>query len=363
MSPARHTADNVVFARRAGFRAAVCAGVAALLLTTAQSALAAPPTERDREVDESVARALEFLSTKQDASGAWEVDTFGESTAITSLAVMAYMAAGHVPGEGPYGDKLARGIDWVIAQQKPNGLIVSDSTHGPFYSHGISTLMLAEAAGMVDARRAKPVREALEKAVRLILEAQSVTKIDGHDGGWRYQATSLDSDLSVSGWQVLALRAAKNIGCDVPAESIERAVDYIKRCSVGGNRGFAYQPGGSPTATRTGTGILALEICGDHQSAEALGGVEALREQPLRFDDTYFFYGAYYCSVGLFQIGGDDWERGKRQIYELLLEHQREDGSWVAEHGSEKSAGKIYCTSMAILALAVEYRYLPIYQR
>ena len=52
-----------------------------------------------------------------------------------------------------------------------------------------------------------------------------------HRGGWRYRIEHYDgSDISVTGWQIMALRAAKNLGCDVPAETIARAVDYIKRC-------------------------------------------------------------------------------------------------------------------------------------
>ena len=36
--------------------------------------------------------------------------------------------------------------------------------------------------------------------------------------------------MSVTGWQLLALRAAKNIGCDVPGERIDMAVEYVLRC-------------------------------------------------------------------------------------------------------------------------------------
>ena len=214
---------------------------------------------------------------------------------------------------------------------------------------------------MVDRTMEKPVREALERGVALILKSQNVAKPEQHAGGWRYHAGGTDSDLSVTGWQLLALRAAKNVGCDVPAENIERAVEYVRKCHAR-DGGFAYQPGGGSTATRTGTGILALEICGEHHTPEALAGADLLVRRPLRDRDHYFYYGAYYCGVGLFQMGGRFWEATKNDLAEQLLEKQGADGSWSGQ-GGERSAGQVYCTSLAVLSLAVEYQYLPIYQR
>lgn len=320
---------------------------------------------RQQAVDQAIVAALKYLATQQQPNGSWMINSFGESTAATSLAIMSFLSAGHIPGEGPYGKQIERGIDWVLAHQHPQGMLVHKSSHGPLYSHGISTLMLAEVQGMVNRRQAEPVRRGLERAIRLILEAQAVPKDDQHAGGWRYQSDSRDSDLSVTGWQLLALRAAKNNGCDVPAESIDDAVAYVKKCSLPADRGFgfAYQPGGGATATRTGTGILALEICGEHHTPEALGGADYLLRHPLQYSEHYFFYGVYYCSVGLFQVGGEHWEAQKANYMDILLRNQSPDGSWVAKHGSERSSGSIYSTSMSVLALAVEYQFLPIYQR
>lgn len=350
--------------RRTG--AALRAVLVLAVLTAVARRVAAAPADEDRRVDRAIARALASLAESQERNGSWRVDAYGESTAATSLAVMAFLAAGHIPGEGPYGATLDRAIAWVVDQQRGDGMLVAAQSHGPMYDHGISTLMLAEVAGMVDEPLATRCREALQRAVALILKAQAVSKSERHAGGWRYQSGSEDSDLSVTGWQVLALRAAKNVGCDVPAEAIDRAVAYVKRCAFSSG-GFGYQPphqaGGQPTATRTGTGILALEICGQHHTPEALRGAEYLRTQPLHPEDHYFFYGAYYCTVGLFQIGGRDWEEFRPSLQRTLLSMQRPDGSWLALTGGERRAGAPYATSMAVLALAVEYRFLPIYQR
>ncbi|MCA8986237.1 MAG: terpene cyclase/mutase family protein [Planctomycetaceae bacterium] len=344
-------------------RKSLCSLLALLIcsLIPLQSALAAD--WKDSDVDTAVDRALDYLSQRQLPDGAWRIDNIGDSTAATSLAIMAFLAGGHVPGEGPYGQQIELGVRWVLDHQEPNGMLIHKTSHGPMYSHGISTLMLSEVVGMLGVEDATRARRALERAVRLILESQAVPKNDRQEGGWRYQPSSRDSDLSVTGWQLLALRAAKDVGCDVPAEAIDLAVEYVKMCTVKDNRGFAYQPGGGPTPTRTGTGIVCLEVCGVHESPEAVGGAEYMLKEPLQYRDSYFFYGVYYCSVGMFKIGGKYWDQTRDHLFSTLLEKQQADGSWVSENASERRQGNVYSTSLAVLALAIEYRYLPIYQR
>ncbi len=339
-------------------------GVASFIGVAGQCQRVIAQEPERRAVDEAIQKALAFIASEQSPEGYWKTEAWGESTAITSLAVMAFLAAGYVPGEGEYGEQVARGVRWVVAQQQPNGMLIRKTqSHGPMYDHGICSLMLAEVCGMLPGADADLVRRALEKAIRLILDSQAVEKFERHQGGWRYQVDSRDSDLSVTGWQVLALRAARDIGCDVPAEAIDRAIHYVKMCSDRKQNGFAYQPGNSPTPTLTGCGITCLEVCGEHHSVEALAGAKWLVTHPLVERSAYFYYGVYYTGVGLFKIGGESATRNYEHLTGLLLPIQRPDGAWNPQHGSEKQAGRIYSTSLAVLALAVEYRYLPIYQR
>ncbi|MGE3818712.1 MAG: prenyltransferase/squalene oxidase repeat-containing protein [Isosphaeraceae bacterium] len=316
--------------------------------------------------DRSVARGLAYLKGAQKPDGSWESGGFGRATSVTSLAVMAFLAAGHVPGEpGPYRDSVERGIRYVLDHQRADGMLVSNTSHGPMYCHGISTLMLAEVVGMIgeaDPALAARSREALTKAVKLILMAQNLAKSPENAGGWRYQPTSRDSDLSVSGWQLMALRAAKSAGLAVPSTNIDRAIDYLKRCAVPGG-GFAYQPGQSPNNPRTGTGVLALEVCGAHDTPEAIAGAEYLLKHPPHWSSPYFFYEVYYCPLAMFRMGDAYFTPYYPKMVAILLERQDRDGSWLSGDGNDRSGGRNYCTAMALLALAVEYRYLPIYQR
>lgn len=334
----------------------------ALLCFVPLCARAAEPDPKDERLDQAVVRALDYLAAQQTPSGGWVVDAYGgETTSATSLAVMSFLSAGHVPDEGPYAPTIRRGVQYVIDQQRADGLLASKHGHGPMYCHGISTLMLAEVVGMLHEPQAKQCRLALEKAVTLLLASQQVRKDGSNAGGWRYAPTSNDSDLSVTGWQLLALRAAKNIGCDVPAENIDDAVAYVRRCGQGG--GFGYQPGAGATAVLTGTGLTALQVCGAETPDDTTRGLRYLQARPLEPKAPWYFYGVYYGSVAGYKLGDDAWKTLKPHIHDPLLAQQHPDGHWSAENGNEKGFGTTYPTAMAVLSLTVEYGYLPIYQR
>jgi hypothetical protein len=279
---------------------------------------------------------------------------------------MAFLSSGHVPGEGRYGPVVEKGIRWVLGRQDASGLIATVGTH-EMYHHGICTLMLAEVVGMTDGPLAGEVRRKLEKAVAVILEAQRTAAYGDSRGGWRYRRDPRfdrypPADISVTGWQVMALRAAKNLGCDVPPESIDNAVAYIKRCHDPQSGGFRYLPGGRLTVACTGTSILALLLCGKehHQAPEVLrAGAFLIRNPPRWRSDMFFSYSIYYCSQATFQLGGNYWSYYRQKLHDVLLPNQSSSGGWDASDGQ----GMPYSTAMAVLALTVEYRYLPIYQR
>jgi hypothetical protein len=167
--------------------------------------------------------------------------------------------------------------------------------------------------------------------------------------------------MSVTGWQILALRAARNLGCDVPAERIDLAMEYVQNCRDPKTGGFCYTVGTQVTTACTGTGILTLELCGKdrHHSREALLAGSYLLKNPLRYNDIYFHYSAYYASQGMFQLGNNYWAVFRPEMHKLLFDSQQGNGSWI----NNDKQGSAYTTAMAILALTVEYRLLPIYQR
>ena len=286
------------------------------------------------------------------------------NSGVTSLCVMAFLARGETPGRGPYGETINRGVDFVLAHQKPDGLLNGPSvSHGPMYSHLISALMLSEVSGMVDARRQKRIDAVLPKAMKLTLDAQKVSKSPAQQGGWRYQPNSGDSDMSVTGWAIMGLRSCRNGGGQVPKQSIDDALRFVLNCRCT-DGGFGYTGPSDPQLARTATALLCLELCGRHGDKAALGaGDWILGHLPKRFGGTNFYYSVYYCTQGMFQLGGKYWTQWAAVLYDMMLRSQKADGSWPTGVSAETSAGPCYATAMSVLALSVSYRQLPIYQR
>jgi hypothetical protein len=232
------------------------------------------------------------------------------------------------------------------------------------YSHNIATLMLSEVSGMVDPERQARIDVVLPRALRIILAAQDVPKGESHAGGWRYEPTSGDSDISLAGWALASLRSSRNNGAPVPKESIEKAVKFILRCRVQQGGGFAYHPGGPPNLTRTGIGLLCLELSGRHRDEVTLAAgkyiADNFKNESSLGGETEPYYAFYYMANGMFQLGGTEWESFAPRLYETILKIQGPDGAW-QPRGAAPNAQ--YATSMAILSLSVSYRQLPIYQR
>jgi hypothetical protein len=326
-------------------------------------------------VDDALRRASEYILRNQDDKGGiYELNEGGQKqTAMTSLAILALTSMGHQPSDATReGQALKRALAFVLRPdaQEPDGYL-GGKDGSRMYGHGITTLMLAEMLGMgADAAQDDLIRTKCRKAIELILRAQKVPKNDNNRGGWRYTPDSGDSDMSVTVWQTMALRAAKNAGIDVPKEAIDEAIAYIKRCydpetdKRGGapSGGFGYTGRGRELST-TAEGMLALQVCGEYESAEVLGASERLLREGIRSGEKWFYYLTYYYAQGMYQRGGKHAEEGTRVVIETLLPLQNSEGFWDGRGGEERQAGKIYSTALAVLSLAVKNHYLPIYQR
>jgi hypothetical protein len=312
------------------------------------------------ELTAAVDRGLDWLAQQQQPDGSFMGGRFGKNVAITSLCALAFMADGHVPGRGVYGEIIERALDFVIDASAENGLVAAEAAHGPMYGHGFATLFLGEVEGMTrggpDTRRADELHEALVKAVRLIERTQN------EEGGWRYNPVPYDADVSVTICQVMALRSARNAGLEVDAGVIDRAVEYVKRCQ-NADGGFRYQADtGSSAWPRSAAGVAALFYAGIYEDDSIERGVDYLERTALpgatRPSRAHYFYGQYYAVQAMYLAGGDPWATWWPAVRTELLESQEPEGSW-----QDTTVGREYGTAMALIVLQMPKRYLPIFQK
>ena len=358
---------------------------------TAPKPLAAVlPPAKWQQVENSVDRALAWIASQQAADGSFPTLPQGQP-AVTSLCVMAFLSRGHQPGLGPYGQRINRAIDFVLSCQKSDGLITfqppgpvhedQGASHTAVYNHAISGLMLGEVYGQVSGQRAKAVKQAIERALQFSRQLQLRPKPTSDKGGWRYLRrlvlTGVDSDLSVTGWHLMFMRSAKNAEFDVPQAYVDDAIAYVRRLwdEQTGMFNYALSGGGGFGAKRamTGAGILSLSMAGQHQTPMALAAGDWLLKHPYRrFGELTsardrFFYGAYYCSQAMAQLGGRYWEQFFPPLADALVSGQAPDGSWPPEiyQGGPTEAifGNVYTTALAVLSLTPPYQLLPVYQR
>lgn len=311
------------------------------------------------ELDAAVSAGIAYLAETQQPDGAWESGRYGKNVAITSLACLALMSDGHMPGRGELGDVVDRGVDFILSTSKESGLITSEANNGPMYGHGFATLFLGEVYGMTpggDNPRADRVHEALVKAVRLIEQTQN------DEGGWRYNPVPYDADVSVTICQIMALRSARNAGIEVNAQVIDRAVEYVRLCQ-NSDGGFKYQLGSGNSAwPRTAAGVASLFYAGIYEDDAIDKGLVYLEANALPGKSSpsrsHYFYGQYYAVQAMYLAGGRFWETWWPAVRQELLASQNDDGSW-----DDRSVGPPYGTAMALIVLQMPKRYLPIFQK
>jgi len=218
------------------------------------------------------------------------------------------------------------------------------------YGHGFATLFLAEMYGMSPRQ---DLREKLQKAVALIVRTQN------DRGGWRYHPVRADADLSVTICQVMALRAARNVGIEIPKSTIDRSIQYVKD-SQNPDGGFRYMLDSSGSMfARSAAGVAALYYAGIYEDRTTRRGLSYLKKfMPGKTEEqTHYFYGHYYAAQAMHLAGGAHWAEWWPAIRDELLSKASPDGSWRGEAGSE------YGTGMALIILQMPKDTLPIFQR
>ena len=288
-------------------------------------------------------------------------------TGLTALVLLTFLGAGYTHEEGEYADQIDRAIRWLVRQQQSNGYLGGKASHYErMYCHGMVTYALGEACGMMADPESDPqLRQALVKAVGFIVAMQNP-----QDGGWRYMDGHLprqEGDMSMFGWQLMALKSSEIAGIAIPAQTQTGMVKFLKRISLGERRGLAsYRFGEPPRAAMTAEALFSRQMLGmKRENPSSLEAIEYLIKHPPRQTEQDLYYW-YYGTLAMYQYGGEPWRRWNDQLRDTLVATQRKTdhaaGSWDPRDNWSLHGGRIYSTALSTLCLEVYYRFLPLHQ-
>ena len=298
------------------------------------------------KVDSMYEKGLRFLAKEQKEDGCWEGQSrYSSEPGVVALCILAFLAHGEDPNHGPYAKNISKALTYIRDNQNSDNGYIGNS----MYNHGFATLALAESYGVVNDPR---LAASLSKAVKLILSAQERNPANA----WRYTPDSQDADSTVAGCQLVALLAARNAGIAIPDKAIEKGLAYLKRCrSSRGGIGYTSPSGEKPTLTAIGVTCFALAKQKEGKGFAA--SVDFLRSNLTYRDRHYPYYFEYYMSQALFHADEELWQNWNAKNIRYLSNSQLRNGSWADNKGAH------FATAGALLSMALNYRFLPIYEK
>jgi hypothetical protein len=315
--------------------------------------------------EQAVQLALRWLAEHQLNHGGWVFDfrdgpcsgrcrdhgTLGTKTGATALALLPFLGAGHTPQKGAYAETVRRGIYYLISRRKESdrGTDFQDTN---MYDQGLAAIVLCEAYGMSGEASLVPVAQG---ALDFICRAQHQA------GGWRYYPEE-PGDMTVTGWQLMALKSGRLAGLDVPSPVVKRVTGFLDSLQFGYGAAYGYlTPGNEPAPTAIG--LLSRMYLGWVAEDDRLqNGADYLAKLGPSKSDMYF---NYYAVQVLHHLGGPRWVAWNQQMRDYLIHSQvaegHESGSWHFPHKHSREAGRLYSTAMCAMILEVYYRYLPLF--
>ncbi len=315
--------------------------------------------------EQAVLRGLEWLRKVQNGDGSW-----GEKNkaAMTGFALLCFLGHGETNDSQDYGLTVGKAVQWIIDNgTKFQGRLSMENafTQPGVYEHAICTYALGEYYTMTKDER---VTELLKQAVGFVVQGQ------GPAGGWMYGYDKTANDLSVSGWQIQALKAAHLTGLNLPGVdgALDKAMDAIDKVWKG-SEGYGYR-GPENKYSLTGVGILCRLFWKGEPGAVRKSMDWVLeqtekddKQKPLKYkSDKCDLYAWYYHTQASLMFGGAAWQKWNRWFQDELCDVQNPDGSWPAPGGKspgpateESMTGQVYRSTLCILMLEVFYRYMP----
>ena len=315
----------------------------------------------------AVEAGLAWLALHQAADGSWQFDLSGcrcdgacrdpgtltGSTASTAIALLPFLGAGSTHVDGPYRQTVSRGLYYLVSRMQPTPR-GGDFCEGTLYGHGVTTLALAEALGMTGDEMLVPY---VRDAVRFTETSQ-----DLHGGGWRY-LPGQTGDITVTAWQIAALKSAALAGVEVPSPTIEAACRFLDRVQAQGGAAYGYRtPAAKPCTSAIGLLCRMYTGWGSTQEPLQRGITNLAKPGPHPTN----IYQNFYLAQALLQLDHPVWPHWNAKNRTQLVKQQarvgHEAGSWFFADRDTAPGGRLAHTSLAVLTLEVYYRLLPIYR-
>ena len=313
----------------------------------------------------AVKRGLEWLKRNQEKSGTWSLmGPYDKGAGITenrvsatAMALIAFQGAGHTHKTGEHQKVVTNGWKALLEMQDKDGLFFHEGNpNHRLYSQAQATIALCELYGMTkDEKFHKPAQLAINYAV----------KVQAPEGGWRYTPGE-GSDVSVTGWFVIALQSALMAGLEVPSPVFERISKFLDSVAVEDGSQYQYRPNeNGGRYAMTAESLLCRQYLGwAHDDPRLKRGVDFLNGNPIDWNgsdrNTYYWY---YATQVAHHMEGDAWKKWNAVMRQELPSHQDSDGSWSPDTGQWAAyGGRLYQTCLCIYMLEVYYRHLPIYK-
>jgi hypothetical protein len=340
-----------------------------------------------KESEAAVALGLKWLVRNQLSDGRWQLDGDfpdqggSNDIAATAFGLLPLLGAGYThlkaknSTDNPFDKPIEKALWYLMSKQsKKTGAF--STTPDPkdnnvnMYAHGLATIAMCEAYGL---SQDPALRKSAQMAVNYILYAQHEA------GGWRYHAKQA-GDLSVAGWQIMALKSAKMAGLNVPEKAFRDAQKFVDACNEskaidtkrGDTEGYGYiGPGATPTMSAVGLLCRQYLQAWGPQNDRMDKGVKTniMRTLPPEKGPPRNMYYYYYATQVMHHFGGESWTKWNEKMRESLVKSQDKtsgklQGSWDSRGDPHSGAGgRLMYTSLALLTLEVYYRHLPLYYR
>ncbi|MCK6475118.1 MAG: terpene cyclase/mutase family protein, partial [Planctomycetes bacterium] len=208
---------------------------------------------------------MEWLCRTQGKDGRWDTIAYGSEISgdieQTSLAIFAFLGAGHTEKVGLYRENVQSAISWLLRHQREDGAILPPGwSEVDGLRHALGGLALAEAASM---SRMPITRAAAQKAVDYSLRHQS--KVGEALSGFGRQAQSASPDLLSTAFFTMQLKSAKVMGLKVDPmafDGIIRFLDSVDAKNVKEGGFFSYVQDGKATPEATLIGCAVRRFLG-----------------------------------------------------------------------------------------------------